>query len=300
MSRIDPSSHEEFNKAFAKAKFQTLLSKIQMERTDLLSFYDIKDLIKPKRQNYLGTKPIPVKGIIGSEGRYNDFTNLFYPKKHLLRDRWASISSAHSRMIDLPSISVFKLGNAYFVRDGNHRVSVAKAIGVEFIDADIVELDSEIELKPGMTDRQIRDEVVAYERQQVFEGTGIGRIHDMREISFTAPGQYTEMLHHIDVHKYYINMDKEEEISFEEAAGSWYLNVYKPVAEAVIDENLQKKYPGRTVSDIYMWVIKHYNGLKHDYGDSVSLHDASVDFAEKHRLSLWEWVRAWLGKKPNK
>lgn len=296
MSRNDIMAQEEFSKAIKKARFQTLLSRLQLERTELLSFYDIKELVKPKQQNYRGVKPIPISQIIGSEGRFNDFTNAFYPKKYMLKGRWASISSAHRNMVDLPAISVYKLGNAYFVRDGNHRVSVARATGGEFIDAEIVELDSEIELEPGMTDRQIRDKVVAYERKRVLKKTGIGKLIDMDAIRFSAPGQYTEMLHHIEVHKYFINMSQKEEIPFDQAVVSWYRNVYLPVAEAIKEQKLTTKFPGLTVADLYMWVVKHWNSMKDRSGQGVAPTEASRDYAEQNKLSLFRWIAAWVRK----
>ncbi|MBL7006423.1 MAG: transcriptional regulator [Spirochaetia bacterium] len=294
MGRFDFQANDNFMRALKKAKLQTILSKLQMERTELLSFYDVKELVKPKKQTYLGMKAIRVDRIIGSEGRYRDFSKAFLPKKSMLKGRWESISKAHLAMVDLPAISVYKIGDAYFVRDGNHRVSVAKTLGVEFIDADIVELDAEIHLEPGMTDKQLRDKVIAYERKRVFETTSIQNIIDMSSIMFTTPGRYTEMLHHINVHKYYINMGKEKEISFEEAAKSWYKNVYYPIEKAVKDQKLLSKFPGRTSGDLYMWIVKHWNHLKGQSGKNVHPADASKDFAEKNRLTLFRRFRDWV------
>jgi hypothetical protein len=293
------AAQEEFFRALQKGRVQALLSKLQLERSELLSFYDIKELVKPKRETYVGTRPIEVSRIIGSEGRFNDFSNEFLPRRHMLKGRWTRISTAHHGMVLLPPISVYKLGNAYFVRDGNHRVSVAKANRVEFIDADIVELDSQIRLEPGMTDRQIRDQVIAYERERVLSQTGIADMIDMDAVVFTAPGQYTEMLHHIQVHKYYINMDREQEIPFETAVKSWYEHVYLPVAEAVVEENLGMKFPGRTTGDLYMWVVKHWNRMKDD-SSSVDPLSASRDYAVRNRLPLGRWTCAWLKKKLGK
>ncbi|NQT60218.1 MAG: transcriptional regulator [Bacteroidetes bacterium] len=294
MGNLEFQANEYFMRALKKAKLQTFLSRLQMERTELLSFYDVKELVKPKRQTYRGMKAIRVDRIIGSEGRYKDFNKAFFPKKALLKGRWESISKAHLQMIDLPAISVYKIGDAYFVRDGNHRVSVAKTLKVEFIDADIVELDAEINLEPGMTDRQLREKVVAYERKRVIKSTTIESILDMDSISFTAPGRYTEMLHHINVHKYYINLGKMKEITFEEAAQSWYKNVYYPIVEAVKTQKLLSKFPGRTNGDLYMWIVKHWNRLKGQTGQEVHPADASKDFAEQYGLPLFRRFLGWV------
>ena len=295
MENFNYQANDDFFRALKKAKLQTFLSRMQMERTELLSFYDVKELVKPKRQTYRGLKAIRVDRIIGSEGRYRDFNKAFFPKKSMLKGRWESISRAHMQMVNLPAISVYKIGDAYFVRDGNHRVSVAKTLGVEFIDADIVELDAEINLEPGMTDKQLREKVISYERKRVLKTTGIESMIDMSSILFTAPGRYTEMLHHINVHKYYLNLGITKEIPFEEAAKSWYLNVYYPIAEAVRDQKLLSKFPGRTSGDLYMWIVKHWNRLKGKTDKDVHPADASKDFAEQYKLTplkrFFDWVK---------
>ena len=133
---------EDFTKAKRRAHFNSFFNTLTWKNTDLLSLYEVTKIIKPKKETYLGMQTIPVNKIIGSEGRYRDFSSAFYPKKEMLRNRWTSIDRARMDDIVLPTISVYSLGGNYFVRDGNHRVSVAKSMGVEFIDAEVVELDS--------------------------------------------------------------------------------------------------------------------------------------------------------------
>ena len=154
------TAQDDFYKAKAKAKFQGLFSALHWKNNDLLSFYEVTSIIKPKSETYLGMRTIPVSKIIGSEGRYHDFSSAFMPKREQLKTRWVSVDTAIINDIILPPISVYSLGGYYFVRDGNHRVSVAKAQGLEFIDAEVVELDSEIELKPGITMKELRTKVV--------------------------------------------------------------------------------------------------------------------------------------------
>lgn len=105
-------------------------------------------MLKPGNETYLGMKTVPVKLIVGSESRYQDFDNRFFQKKMHLKTRWEHIDMAHIQDINLPPITLYELGGLYFVRDGNHRVSVAKAKNVEFIDAEVVSLQSEIHLNP--------------------------------------------------------------------------------------------------------------------------------------------------------
>ena len=163
---LSQQSAEDFNKAKNRAKMQSLFNKLTWKNSDLLSLYEVTKIIKPKKETYLGMRTIEIDRIIGSEGRYRDFSYAFYPKREMLRSRWTSIDKARLSDVILPPISVYSLGGYYFVRDGNHRVSVAKSMGVEYIDAEVVELDSEIKLEPGMTMKQLRQRVVDYETAQ--------------------------------------------------------------------------------------------------------------------------------------
>ena len=287
----------DFEKAMHKAKLQSLLARMQWEKPELLSFYEVTDLIKPTKETYLGMKTIPIKDIIGSEGRHRDFSPSFYPKKHELSSRWQSIDRADKSNITLPSISVYKLGDKYFVRDGNHRVSVAKSLGIEFIDAEVVALDSKIKLEKGMTLQKIKKEVVDYERKRFIENYHPDYL-DIENIVFTSPGSYPELVKHILVHKYYINQDKDYEISFETAAKSWEKKVYKPIVNYIRSSHLLKAYPGNTEADAYLWVVQHWDNMKHEQNkNDIPIENASNDYKQKFgNDSFKRKLKHWLSK----
>ena len=92
----------------------------------MLSFNDVKKILKPQNEVYAGMQIVPINKIVGSEGRYQDFDNHFLPRTNLLKSRWARVDEAHLNDIVLPPIQLYEIGGLYFVRDGNHRVSVAK------------------------------------------------------------------------------------------------------------------------------------------------------------------------------
>ncbi len=282
-------ANEDFAKARARGRMQSLLNALQWRNSDLLSLYEVTSLIKPKKETYMGIKTIPVEKIIGSEGRYHDFTNAFYPKRDMLRGRWESIDRAHKTYIDLPPISVYKLGEWYFVRDGNHRVSVARTQGVAFIDAEVVELDTEIHLEPGMTTLALRKSVVDYERKAFMEEYKPEKYLDMDQIYFTSPGMYPEMVNHILVHKYYINQSQKEEIPFSEAAASWFKNVYTPIVQEIQRDGLLAAFPGKTEGDLYLWIVRHWDNLKNSSGNqSVTITAATKDYKRRFGLGFLE------------
>ncbi len=283
-------THEDFEKAKTRGRIQSVLSSLAWKNSDLLSFYAVTELIKPRNETYLGMRTIPIADIIGSEGRYQDFSQAFYPKKELLRSRWRSIDGAVKQHIILPPISVYKVGQWYFVRDGNHRVSVAKSQGVEFIDAEVVELDTQIPLEPGLTMKQLRRRVAHYERKRFLEQYEPSYL-PMDEIRFSSPGSYAELVHHIQVHKYFVNEGKKEEMSFAEGAVSWYAHVYKPIIEEVRHQKLGTTFPEATEADLYMWIVRHWDNLKRMSGSNeVSIESAASDYKirfGKRKLRRW-------------
>jgi lipoate-protein ligase A len=273
---------------FSRARGKAVLSQIQhflnTDRNRLLSFNDVKDILKPKNEVYRGSQVVPIKLIVGSEGRYHDFNKYFLPKKEHLRQRWQRVDEAHIKDIILPSIQLYEIGGVYFVRDGNHRVSVAKTQGVEFIDAEVTSLATEINLKPSMTTEELRDALIAYEKTIFYEKTEFGELTNYNELDFSSPGRYDVIYNHILVHKYYLNENIEEEIPFSSALVSWYNNVYNPVITIIREQWLLANFPGRTEADLYVWIIKHWDFLKKKYG-AYSLSKAAGDFSRKYGQS---------------
>lgn len=89
-------------------------------------------------QRALGRQAVEIACIVGSEGRANDFDSAFAPISAHTRDRWASVARARREGRSLPPVQLIKAADGYYVRDGHHRISVARALGEEFVEADVV------------------------------------------------------------------------------------------------------------------------------------------------------------------
>src|SRR6056297_2848886 len=165
-SFVHSQARDDFNKARSKATISQLLNALTPDRQRLLSLEDVRNLLKPKSEVYKGMQTVPIEKIIGSEGRYKDFTSAFLPKRDFIRGRWESVDRAHLSDVILPPIKLYEIGGVYFVRDGNHRVSVAKMQGTQHIDAEVIELDTEIDIEPGMNTRELKNAVIEYEKQK--------------------------------------------------------------------------------------------------------------------------------------
>ncbi|MDR0602559.1 MAG: transcriptional regulator [Treponema sp.] len=272
---------EDFTRARGKAILSRIQNFLNVDRDNLLSFNDVKEILRPRNQAYRGMKQVPVRLIVGSEGRYRDFNKYFLPRSDHLRNRWERVDQASIRNINLPAIQLYEIGGVYFVRDGNHRVSVARAQGVEYIDAEVTSLSSDIVIRPDMTADELKTALIADEKETFYEKTGYGELTGDYDLNFTTPGCYDAIYNHILVHKYYLNLNREDEIPFSEALVSWYGNVYSPIIRIIKDEWLLLKFPGSSESDLYVWIVKHWDFLKRKYG-IYSLLDAAKDFSAKY------------------
>jgi len=291
-------AYADFSRARGKAMLSQIQNFLNTDRDKLLSFNDVKGILKPKNEVYMGSQTVPIKLIIGSEGRYHDFNKYFLPRKDHMRQRWSRVDEAHIKDIVLPPILLYEIGGVYFVRDGNHRVSVAKLQGVEFIDAEVISLTTEINIHPSMTTDELTAELIKYEKNIFYSETLFGDLTDYWEMNFSSPGRYDVIYNHILVHKYYLNEDIEEEIPFNNALVSWYNNVYNPVIKIIREQWLLVHFPGRTEADLYVWIIKHWDFLKKKYG-TYPLHKAAGDFSKKYGQSQGKFFRflsLWVSK----
>ena len=93
-------------------------------------------------RHYVGIRPVPIRQIHGSESRAGDFDWYFKPLQTHTKGRWLSVATARLKGITLPPVTLIQIGEDYFVRDGHHRVSVANALGEDYIDAEVTRASS--------------------------------------------------------------------------------------------------------------------------------------------------------------
>ncbi|MDR0596984.1 MAG: transcriptional regulator [Treponema sp.] len=284
MHQIQQAS-DDFSRARGRALLHRLRHFMNMDRDRLLSLNDVKEILKPKNETYRGMQTVPINLIVGSEGRYRDFNKYFLPRSEHLRQRWERVDIARLKNIILPPIQLYEIGGVYFVRDGNHRVSVAHSQGVEIIDAEVISLSSEIPISPSMTQDELRIALIKYEKKIFYEKTGFLRLTDCADLDFSSAGRYDVIYNHILVHKYYMNEQAAGEIPFSDALVSWYNQVYKPIIAIIQEERLYLHFPGRTSGDLYVWIVTHWDFLKKKYGLGFSLREAARDFSEKYGVA---------------
>lgn len=94
-----------------------------------------------RNQHYGGIKPVSIDKICGSLGRSTDFDKQFHPLSDRIQDRWVNIAMARGQNLPLAPVELIQIGERYFVKDGHHRISVARARGETVIDAEIIVWD---------------------------------------------------------------------------------------------------------------------------------------------------------------
>ncbi len=255
---------------------------------DLLPFSVVRNL-RPSSEHYGGVRPIPLDHIVGSVDRYRDFDHYFLPRVGHTLDRWIGIRQAGLAGKELPPISVYKVGDVYFVKDGHHRVSVARNAGQSFIDAEIIEMS--VTVPPNSTDT-LKEVIIKGEYAEFLEQTNLNRVRpDHYAILFTVTGRYDVLLEHITTHQYYLGLKHQGEVSWEDAVGSWYDTLYKSVVDQARRHNVLRRFPGRTEADLYLWIMDHRYYLSQRFGRDVGPERAATDFSERHAGTSTQ--RAW-------
>jgi hypothetical protein len=130
---------EDYLRARRRAKVRALGRALRHQESRLYSLHEVDGRLTMTAERYVGIMQVPVRRIVGSVARYHDFDRDFNPLRDNIRTRWERVAEAHLLGITLPPVELLKVGDSYLVRDGNHRVSVARHYGLDSIDADVIE-----------------------------------------------------------------------------------------------------------------------------------------------------------------
>ncbi len=209
---------------------------------------------------------IPIDSIVGSVSRNNDFTRTFLPRQEHDKYRWASVKVANEQPEGVPPIEVYQIGKVYFVLDGHHRVSVMREIGGKYISAYVQVINTEVPLDPKDSPDEL---IVKTERQTFIDETHADKILPTSNLVLQLPDQYPKLLEHIMVHKYYMGIERHHDISMKDAVIDWYRKVYMPVVRVIRTRNLLRRFPGKTETEMYLWIQENMAELQAEYGDHL-------------------------------
>ena len=272
-------SSRHFSQARMSAFWQEVWGFMTGRSIDLLRFEEVKSRLRLRDERNLGLQEIPLDKVVGSVGRYKDFTRTFLPRTNAIRSRWQRLDAMARGPSGFPPIEVYKIGQVYFVIDGNHRVSVAKQLGAATIEAYVTELPTPVPIDENTSPDEllIKGGYIDFLRK-----TRLDVLRPGAEILVTEPARYKEMEEHIAVHRYFMGLEQKHPIAYDQAVGSWYDNVYMPLIALIRKFEVLDYFPGRTEADLYAWLIKHQEALRLNLGgDWLTPEETVEDFVTK-------------------
>lgn len=268
---------QDFEKARQKAFLNDIRSTISGRTNDLVPFQEIRRRLNPEAESYRGMQTVAVNKIVGSMDRFRDFDRTFLPRKKATQGRWTRIDRAYYEDIRLPPIQLYKVGGIYFVKDGNHRVSVARERGVEFIDAEVIEGHVRVPLDSEMSPQEL---LLQTEYAEFLRRTDLDLLEPDHDIRPTALGRYDEMWTHIERHREWLSAIWHREATVQEAVKDWYAYIYMPIVRIVRDRGVLNAFPRLTEADVYLWVMKYRAKLGEEAGHDIGPIESAEDYAE--------------------
>ena len=272
------SALRDFNRARQQAVMQQLLARLRGDGHDLLPFKEIQQNLHPTGETVdHGTQEIPLNKIVGSVSRYKDFTGSFLPKHDADQGRWAELRAAMDDMVGVPPIEVYQIGDAYFVQDGNHRVSIARSIGSKTITAIVTEIKTRV---PFSSDDDPTEIVCKAHYADFLEQTNLDKLRPDADLMMSFCGQYHYLLGQIAA-----GQDSSGQVddvpgevdSWDQAVADWYDQVYLPVIQIIRELGILHHFPDRTEADMYVLLSERRDELELQLGWNVELETGVSD-----------------------
>ena len=192
---------EDFKQERTKARLQHLWASITGKSKDLFQYDEITKKLHSSGGSSKGVRDIPLDAIVGSVNRYQDFNKRFLPLRDNDMQRWARVKSAMTSpgSPGLPPIQVYQIGDSYFVLDGNHRVSVARQMEIDKIEAYVTEIQTRVALSSEDTPEDL---IIKQEYVEFLEETQFDKVVADETLLLSFPGQYEALKEHIRVHRH--------------------------------------------------------------------------------------------------
>ena len=288
MHEIPSSSYQlavrDFQRARKSAVLRQILARLRGQSPELLDYETICQQLEPTKRTFdRGLEEIPLEKIVGSVGRYRDFTREFLPTQQVDESRWAGVKAAMTSMSGLPPIDLYQIGDAYFVLDGNHRVSVARKAGATTISARVTEVETRVPLAAD----DDPNEVICKARYANFLAqTNLDQHVPDVDMLMTVAGHYQTLLRQITLYceqmvaEGKIDGSADEGAIFEDAALLWYGSIYLPVINILRDLGVMRRFPNRTETDIYVLLSAQREELTRVLGWQLELDEALPTLVE--------------------
>ncbi len=278
MSRpFESEVRQDFERARQHGLLADLRAIFARRPNNLIPYHEVRNRVSPEGESYRGVQTVRLSQIVGSMDRFQDFNREFFPRQRFTAGRWQNVDRAYYQDVNLPPIQLYKVGDVYFVKDGNHRVSVARERGQEFIDAEVIEGHIRAPLDASMHAGEL---LLQAEYAEFLRRTNLDRIEPEHDIRPTTLGRYDEIWQHIVGHRDWLAAIRHQPVSDHEAVADWYEYIYCPIVEVARAQGLTERFPDRTEADIYLWITRHRWELERELGHDVGPAPAAEDYAE--------------------
>ena len=245
-----------------------------MADQSLLPLRDVKRHLSVLGEHHVGMREIPTDAIVGSVDRAVDFDRFFRTRRRELKRRLSALRDAFGDR-PMPPISVYEAGGLYFVSDGHHRVALAREQGMEFIDAEVTQIETSHQLHPGV---DVLELVHTAQHRRFKEQTRLLEAAPDAVIEFSRPIGYGELLQVIEAHAYKLSLARGELVAPLEATRDWYASSWLPATEAIETTGLRQAYDFKTDGDRYLWTYRKHQELR-AADPSASWEDAATVLA---------------------
>jgi hypothetical protein len=293
-------AQEAWRQARRKAFWGKFRIHLQNKPTTILDFDQVAERFQLITTVERGVQSIPLEKIVGSVGRYQDFVEAFLPKTKAMQARWEGVAALYldpNRRV--PPIEVFQAGDTYFVRDGNHRVSVANQLGLSMIEARVNEFTEPVY---GLAECRDLDVALAETERRLFMAkTQLNTLGPEDDFRLTSAGGYDIILGQILYYQYVLSEIDEQDKSVTAAAAAWYDLFYLSTIQVIKETRVMDDFPQRTPADLFVWLTEHHHLLEVTYGTNILMKEAALDLEQRHQTGLprrvWQQLRRRLIRK---
>jgi hypothetical protein len=250
-------AQESWNRARRGMFIQKILCAFNNSSLDLIPFEEVKTRLHLIQKLNRGLQEIELNRIRGSVGRYKDFTSAFLPRQNHLRKRWQRVHAVFFNL-GTPPIEVYQVGDAYFVIDGNHRVSIARQVGMRTIPAYVTEYITPVGLS---AEADLEEVLLKAEYYEFLKKTKLDRLRPELDVLFTNPGNYQKLECLIEMFYEALKVRYKEEVAFIDAVLLWFDLIYAPAVTKIKKSGALEQFPQRTEADLFIWMWKHQKKL---------------------------------------
>jgi hypothetical protein len=251
-----PSADAQFD--FSRARRQRALARLSArlrrepdDVNQILPFEEVARALGRSGERRLGLQVIPLDSIVGSVDRSREFDRSFRPTSPRVRERWQQINLAQRKGAPMPPIDVYRIGELHFVKDGHHRVSVARALRHTDISAYVTEVVTQVGAEREI---RLRDLPLKSHQRLFFERVPLDP--DARKrIHLSDEWRYAALAEAVEAWGFRAGQARGQELlSRAEVADAWFRDEYEPVVEMLAEAQLIPK--GVTDTEAYMKVAQ--------------------------------------------